>query len=248
MKYNEQELKDRTYAILRTNPLNLYTDKIVVEDKKYKERKEYVTSDTKKSFKEVIVSVLEEYNKNNSRWTLGIDENQECTYNQFPERIDGLRGKQIDSLYDEYIEQGKKEDRLVHCMCHSRRSDELYKDGFATVDYQITTKNGSKENIDLLLRDEQYYYMTETKYFNSIESLLRCVLEIETYYEKLNSRFFELYNVTPDKLKKAVLVDAESLAYKERDLPWAKKLIEKFDIVMLELHKEGEEFIIKRIK
>lgn len=247
MKYTEQKLKDKTYAILRSNPLNLYTDKIVVEDKKCIGRKEYLTSDTKKSFKEVIVSVLEEYNQNNSRWTLGIDENKECTYNKFPQRIDGLRKKQLDSLYDEYIEQGKKEDRLVHCMCHSRRSDGLYKDGFATIDYQITTKNAGKENIDLFLKDEQYYYMTEVKYFNSIESLLRCVLEIETYYEKLNPRFFELYSLTPDKLKKAVLVDAESLAYKEKDLPWAKKLIEKFDIVMLELIKEGEEFIIKKI-
>ena len=59
MKYTEQELKDKTYAILRSNPLNLYTDKIVVEDRKCIGRKEYLTSDTKKSFKEVIVSVLE---------------------------------------------------------------------------------------------------------------------------------------------------------------------------------------------
>lgn len=249
MKYTEQELKDKIYSIMHTTPIKLYSDKLVAGDKKCKTRKEHITIDTKKSFKEVIVSVLEEYNANNSRWTLGVEVNEECTYNRYPGRIEDLRNKKIDSIYDNYIEQGTKEERMVQCICHARKNDEIYKDGFATIDYQITTETDSRSNakIDLLLRDKEYYYITEVKYFDSIESILRCVLEIETYYEKLNPKFFEMYGITPDKLKKAVLVDAESLAYKERELPWAKKLIEKFDIVLLELNKEGEDFIIKKI-
>lgn len=135
------------------------------------------------------------------------------------------------------------ETRLMHCLCKK------YKTGnYTCIDYQIPTTNGTRNNIDILLKKDDNLYMVEAKTFGSNESLLRCVLEIQTYYMKLNERFYDKYcSGNKELLKKAVLFDTDSFAYKQLKEDWAKKLLLKFDIIVLKLQRNNENFYIEEV-
>ena len=249
LHFNEQEIKDRVRLYFEKAPDKLYKSDIVVNDKKTTTRSNgYLTADGK-SFCEIIAK---EVVRNKNEWKVQKDEN--CTYNdgKRTQMLERLRTTECADVYKslEYClsknSNSYSETRLMHCLCAQVDLGE-----FKAVDFQVTTTNSKKDNVDIILEDDACVYMVEAKTFGSNESLLRCVLEIETYFRKLNQRFFEKY-CKGKELKKAVLFDKESWAYKQKDEWWAKELLKAFDVTVLELSsitktKQNGKFIVKKV-
>lgn len=189
-----------------------------------------------------------------------IFEDKDCAYNRGERTAMRNTLKNIvgdKDLMNDYIEnadvrktyegqnkrfRSTREDRMCHCFFAQGTVD-----GFEVVDYQVPTSNGGHDKIDLILQKDNASYVTETKWFGSKETLLRCVLEIQTYYQKLNNCFFNTYSCNKKKLRKAVLVSEDSLAYKQLSEVWAKKLLRRFDIVTLKLSRYDRQFHIETI-
>ena len=222
----------------------------------------YTTSDTKgqRLFLEVITEIV------CKRKSLGvkkvnaqkIGDLPAATYNRGSrdEKIESLSddknfvGKTFQEKFDRYCKYGKddasstSETRLVQCLCYNSKYNQKQKQGqnqsqIKMIDYQIPTTNGQKDNIDLLMQKGEDFYITEVKTFGSKESFLRCVLEIETYFEKLNENFLTAYGIKSWKnVKKAVLVDKTSTAWEQQTQSWAEDLVKNFDVHVFELKKD----------
>ena len=145
--------------------------------------------------------------------------------------------------------EGKQEEKkMVHCLKHVGTIGEV-----KIVDYEIPlcdrgTGEG-KGNIDLVFYYGNDFYIIETKKLNSDESLLRCVLEIETYYESLNSNFSNNINYS-NKINKGLLLDKNSTAYKhyfDGNHNNVKKLMKKYKIDLFELELINNKFNIKKV-
>lgn len=124
------------------------------------------------------------------------------------------------------------------------------------IDYQTPLKNVQKDNagkIDLLAynESENILYLIELKYIGNKESLLRCILEIETYSRivnenKLISDFSKRINNTKDAaVRKAVLVFKDSQSYRDfHDLsganPCTRKLMKTLGIDFFVLKDDGK--------
>lgn len=217
----------------------MYNGDIIKNDKRTKSKRRtngYITADTQRTFCEVICETI-------LASPFNVKEDPNCTYNKGSreDKIAELKKKLINmSKMKEYY--GEDETRMVHCLCVQK-----YISAYTTVDFQVPTTNGSSDKIDLILEKDGIVYMTEVKKFNSDESLLRCVLEIQTYYQKLNKNFFSKYKCTEKTLKKAILIDENSFAHKQLNLQWAQKLIhdERFGVEVLTLTKDDQGFYIK---
>ena len=142
----------------------------------------------------------------------------------------------------------QEEKKMVHCL---KYIGEIGKANI--VDYEIPLNDRGtslgKGKIDLAFFYDKDFYIIETKKIGSDESLLRCVLEVETYFETLNDNFYERYC---KKVKKGILVDETSIAYIHFYDGYhhnVKKLMEKYEIdfFLLMYSKEKNEFNIERI-
>lgn len=241
------EIQERVREYMLNEPAKLYCGDIVSKDQSNKTRPNgYSTSDSGEPFCKVIAEYILQ---NAESWK--IERDSDCTYNP------GKREKQIKELveqfgrsrFEDYTEYAKRKNKniesetlLMHCLCCQHKVG-IYE----TVDFQIPTSNGKSDKIDLLLKDpDGNFYMTEAKTFASKESLLRCILEIQTYYSKLNYRFYERYNISESKLKKTILIDKKSYAYRQLETEWGKGLIAKFKIHVLILEKAESKYNIKK--
>lgn len=91
------------------------------------------------------------------------------------------------------------------------------------MDYQVPLKNSSADKglgkIDLISLVDDCMVLIEFKINENRETLLRCVLEIATYYQVLSkSKFLDSYSNefgSPKQIKKAVLIVLNSLQHKE---------------------------------
>lgn len=76
-------------------------------------------------------------------------------------------------------------------------------------DYQVPLKNKRDDNagkIDMVSKNEKNIFLIELKIKESKETLLRCILEIATYYQLLDkNKFLSDYKENKD-IKKAVLI------------------------------------------
>lgn len=249
LNFTEKELIDRVNLYLNIAPEKLYKSDIVEKNKRSKTRKNgYIINN--KSYCEIIAK---EIIKNKNKWVILQD--LKCTYNNKEKRkksIYKLRETKCSSLEKSLkycLSEGSNnfsETKLIHVLCVQE-----YLGEFKTVDYQVPTSNGQKDNIDIVLEDANNVYIVEAKTFGSNESLLRCVLEIETYYKKINSNFEKQYS-NGKPIKKAILLDKTSWAYEQKEELWAKELLKEFDITVLELSsieqiKLDNKFNIKKI-
>ena len=81
--------------------------------------------------------------------------------------------------------------------------------------------------------------------------MLRCILEISTYFQQLNIEKFQKVYGSFDKIQKTVLVPINSEAYKEYleicNYPNLQELINKLDVIIygLDYNLETNMFIIK---
>lgn len=121
------------------------------------------------------------------------------------------------------------------------------------LDYQIPLKDKRNSNagkIDLISYNERnnILYLIELKNDSSVETLLRCVLEIVTYSKQINKQKlitdFNLKNNVNIKL--AILIFKGTNPYKDIKDEYVNKLIEKFniDIFIAEFDKS---FKIKKV-
>lgn len=131
----------------------------------------------------------------------------------------------------------EEEDKIAKEM----HKEKFYKDLGEVFDYQVPLKNTNKDTgvgkIDLVAfnKDENNVYLLELKKRDSKETLLRCVLEIYTYWKQLNKENFKKSfkflpldaNIIP-----AVLVFKDSVQYKqyELDCPKTRKLMKELGI------------------
>ena len=89
------------------------------------------------------------------------------------------------------------------------------------IDYQIPLKDSRSDKagkIDLIAKNDEkkIINLIELKYLKNPETLLRCVLEIETYFRILNhNRFLSDFKCTGYTVKKVVLISTDCEAYKE---------------------------------
>ena len=142
-------------------------------------------------------------------------------------------------------ESKQEEKKMVHCMKHIGTIDKV-----KIVDYEIPLCNRGtalgKGAIDLAFEYDREFYIVETKKINSKESLLRCVLEIETYYETLNENF-DKYS---KKVKKGILVDKSSLPYIhyfDGNHQNVVELMKYYEIDLFELSYVDNQFYIKKV-
>ena len=142
-------------------------------------------------------------------------------------------------------ESKQEEKKMVHCMKYIGTIDKV-----KIVDYEIPLCNRGtalgKGAIDLAFEYDGEFYIVETKKIESKESLLRCVLEIETYYETLNKNFDKYSN----KVKKGILVDKSSLPYLhyfDGNHKNVVDLMKYYGIDLFELSYVDNEFHIKKV-
>ena len=189
-----------------------------------------------------------------------IKVDEKCTYNKGKREYKRDEIKPFLGDYEKLIhylnfnEEGKKTNRHEERLCHYLYAQQFLSD-YEVIDFQIPTTNSGHDKIDLLLKRDNEVIMVEAKKFSlfekqvSEETLLRCALEIQTYYQKINESFMRVYEIAgKDNLKKAILVDKDSLAYRQKDEKWAKEILKYFDISLFELSKAGDEFVISRVE
>lgn len=115
------------------------------------------------------------------------------------------------------------------------------------LDYQVPLKNVRADKgigkIDLLSYGGKYLYILELKDQDSIETLLRCVLEAYTYYRTVNaSKLLHDFRLPTDTIvKKAALVFAEKYAHLQYkgEYPKTCELMEKLSVDIFVMRGDG---------
>lgn len=130
------------------------------------------------------------------------------------------------------------------------------KGNFNVEGYEIvpTDKGAGIGNIDLLLSDNNYLYITEVKPKESKETLLRMVAEIETYYRviKGNETFIKAHQEKP--IRKAIMFFKDSEQSKqfnnqeyEHFAKNTKQIISLLGISVLEISLNNDKLTITAI-
>lgn len=235
--FSRAELEARVDLYITVAPEEFYCGEIVCNDKKCSRDGGYLTTDGF-SFCEVIADKIY-----HGIWN--VPQNPNATYSAGKRKNLRVANEKLIgniSEMEKYIAlTTRQEPRMCHCFYIQKDID-----GFEVIDYELPTvnkgdKTGSTGKIDLVLKKNDTVYITEVKYFGSNESLLRCILEIQTYYMTLNDNF-RLGGCTRKTVRKAILFDETSFAYSQLELPWAKKLLDKYKIKVIILSKDENAF------
>ena len=223
MAYTKVEIREKLENFLQNNSLeSLYKEDLI----------NYIgtTTDTTEYYTEVISEFLLEK----------ITED----FNPFDniESITRETGYKIDSHYVEnlkVLENNRKEENFAKKLF---KNNATLKGLGKILGFQVPLKNVQKDKagkIDLISFNvnENSAYLIELKVDGNKETLLRTVLEIVTYFQKLNhQKFLESFDEFKNNtvIKKAVLLTEGCKAREElQDLdsrPRLKKLIEKLNI------------------
>ena len=114
------------------------------------------------------------------------------------------------------------------------------------LDYQIPMKNSNEDKgikaIDFINFKNNILYLSEIKAPNSKESLLKAILEIQTYYQIVcKSKLKKDFNIDEDVLiKKSIVIYSNTKAYKQfQNNIYIKKLIYLFEIEVIVLENNG---------
>ncbi len=138
-----------------------------------------------------------------------------------------------------------------------REAIELFNNQDILLDYQVPLRERkgeypadsepeSRGKVDLLMELDGALYLTELKREDSSESLLRAILEIETYYRTVDRELLgKCFGREGLPVKKAILlfVHPECRPYREwlsKDLPWVHKLLETWRIEVFTIHSTLE--------
>lgn len=142
----------------------------------------------------------------------------------------------------------------------SRRREEVlakslfnreFKDTGKIIDYQIPLRERATDHgikaIDLLSKNENELIIYEFKKADSTETLLRCLLEIETYYHILNRKTLsqDYFKNNTTNVRKAVLIFADGVQLKwyHDNQPMVKKLQNMLEIDIYIAHGDNDKII-----
>lgn len=117
----------------------------------------------------------------------------------------------------------RKEERYAIQLFNWSQRGKVFDHIGKVIDYQVPLKNSNTDKglgkIDLISLVEDSFYVIELKIKENKETLLRCVLEIATYYQVLSkAKFLDSYSKEMDTdkmIKKAVLIVSDSSQHKE---------------------------------
>lgn len=131
-------------------------------------------------------------------------------------------------------------------------------------DYQVPLKSTQKDKagkIDLVSfnQDTNTVWLVEFKRAGNKDTLLRCLLEVATYYQLLDKEGFieshkdMLGNLSPDCIRKAVLIFKEQSQHEEIEemkdgkRPMLKQLAESLEITFFLLEESGSTFTAEKV-
>ena len=242
----EQELFDVIDNVIKDNKLNLLYDNDII---KYSSRIKGIDNTVDMLCVEAIAKYLIEKN------IFNFEVKKESNYSRGDRKK--IREKLKNINFYEYINEtsygkGSKnmmEDRICQCLFSQEKVSDCL-----VIDFQIPLVDGGANNIDIMFEKNGKCHIAEAKKFESPETLLRCILEIETYYQQINwPRFIDEYKFEKKDVIKTILVPEDSEAYKEYRvmkegyLPYLNRLFNLFNIQMYSfaLDKDNNQFLIK---
>jgi len=198
------------------------------------------TSDTKKPYSEVI-----------SEWLLdGKLEHLEKII-----KIERERTYKTEAHNTEiYFESTREEEILAKIMHRNSKKDDKNYDFGKIIDYQTPIKATSDKNkagnkagkIDLLAEQDDTIRFIELKRKKSTETLLRCILEIYTYYKQVDHKKLlkDFGKKENTEIILTVLVFESSEAwknYEDKTYSKTKELLEKLKVEVIALPDNMEE-------
>ncbi len=188
------------------------------------------TSDTKEKYTEVIASHLLEQLE---RLKLIDPVKRTDSYN-VPR--DGTTPREADGR------KWEQEEQRIAMKLFNNKTLQPFNEVFH---YQTPLKDGRGIAIDLLARDTDSVYILELKRPESKETLLRCVLEIYTYYLMLDyEKLFQDFNIRNNPaLRKGVLIFKNSQAYTDFSDHKIRLLMRALKIDFFVLNEDADEIL-----
>lgn len=183
------------------------------------------TSDTKESYEELTAKYLLQ-NDINKYFTKFVPIDRKEGYKVKSHHISNLQR-------EKYFAKGLKD-------CEIQGLGKI-------IDFEIPLNTSTVPkcgNIDIISKDDtsKTIHIIELKHSTNTETVLRCILEISTYYQRLNKkRFLENFDAVGYKIQKTVLVLQGSNAGKELKkikagkYPYFKQLAEQLDVDLFTL-------------
>ena len=152
----------------------------------------------------------------------------------------------------------KEKQHCENCLLNDRQSTGYHAEligNFKVISYEFVSTNKvagqGVGNVDLVLADDNFVYLTEVKPAGSTETLLRMFLEIETYY-RVTIRGTQYKSIAGDKpLRKAIMFFKNSEQYKAFIDPdkgqYTKDLIRLFGVTVFCVEIVDNKVLIKAI-
>ena len=121
-------------------------------------------------------------------------------------------------------DSNRREERFALDLFNMSKNGKIFTILGEKIDYQVPLKNKREDKagkIDLISKNDENIFLIELKIKDNNETLLRCTLEISTYYQILSKKkFIDSYkdkfgNFTEENIKKAILIAKGSQQYKE---------------------------------
>ncbi|MGB9813229.1 MAG: hypothetical protein ACPLRZ_05335 [Thermovenabulum sp.] len=124
-----------------------------------------------------------------------------------------------------------------------------------------STKDDKVGKIDLVSfnQDTNTVWLVELKRKDNKDTLLRCMLEVATYYQLLDKEGFieshkdMLGNLSTDCIRKAVLIFKEQSQHeeikemKDGKRPMLKQLVDSLDITFFLMEESGSTFTVEEV-
>ncbi len=152
------------------------------------------------------------------------------------------------------IKKGKGEQRFQRDLYFLNRDpipSELKKQitGETFVWFELSPELGNGKGIDLISYNSNRLSIYELKYRSKQENILKAILEIQTYYqrtdfnkfkngwnknhEKYCNRSFDFERIEFDEesIRKVILIDKNTPAFRQKDYPLIRQLIKRLNIV-----------------
>ena len=221
MKYTKSEIlekiKDVDLEELYTNDVINYLGK---------------TSDTKEKYSEVISKEI-------------FDNKSKYDFSKI-KTIERTRTYNANHSGEYNPNSSRREEIIAMKMYNNKKYDFLGN----ILDYQVPlkdTKNTKAGKIDLISYKDNTLYLIELKNDRSKETLLRCILEITTYYNQVNrTKLLKDYSLPKNtKVQKAILIFKETKPYTFIEDEYVNKLIKKYDIELF-IGEVDEKFLINK--
>ena len=174
------------------------------------------TSDTKEEYSEVIAEELLNLGIKNKIKNINVVIRQDYCIKSHNGKVTSNTNVGISN---------RKEELFAMNLFNESKKGRSFNDLGKIIDYQIPLKDKLTDKvgkIDLISKNDQNIFLIELKIQDNKETLLRCILEIATYYQILSKpKFISSYTnefkdlTAEDHIKKVILISEDSQQHKE---------------------------------